>query len=101
MSHLFYFQDSDEAKVKSPALTVRSSSLSNIPRKIRKLFFMYHMFYLLFRFSLEKSINLFTSSETVTIKGHCRLFDKSAMRISTIWIVIDIHNFIDLNFSYE
>jgi hypothetical protein len=97
MSHLFSFQGADEAKVRSPALTVRNSSPSNIPRKITKN--VCHIFLsFVLSFSLEKSINLFTSFKTVTIKGHCRLFDKSAMRIDTVLIVVDIHNFINLNF---
>lgn len=32
MSHSFSSQGADDANVRSPALTVRNSSLSNIPR---------------------------------------------------------------------
>ncbi len=85
-SHLFYIQGVDETNVKRPALTVRISSLSRLSTKKQKIF------------SLEKSINFFTSFKTVTIKGYYCLFDKSAMGIGSICIAIDIPDFIHLNF---
>jgi len=55
--HLFSFQGADEAKVRSPDLTVRNSSASNIPRKITKnIFLVYHIF-LSFVLSLSREIN--------------------------------------------
>jgi hypothetical protein len=52
MSHLYSSQGADEAKVSSPALTVRSSSLSNMSTKIRH----FTIFFLVF---LPREINRF------------------------------------------
>ena len=111
MSQPCWLQGAAEAKEKRPDLTRVISSSSMTPAKqVTKLRVFHCRCYsclslsrtvLSFDPSRGKSIDLVTSLVTVTEKCHCRLFNKSAMVVGTIGVVIDVHHFIHLNWPEE